>query len=245
MECDAETGSCQLPPEKSLRETPGQTARSLDAVHYIGDPMCSWCWGISPVVTAIAQFCESRDIAFSMTMGGLRAGGGDTWNEKFKGFLENEWKHIGAKTGQPFGFGLLDRPEFNYDTEPACRAIVTVQMLQQRQHLAEGLPLRFFSAVQRKFYVDGHDPKEIGFYRDICDELAVDFAEFSETFSSPSAIQATQQAFAQCRQWGVRSFPTLLIQTGGELRTLANGYVTEEAALQRLIAVFGQPDDTV
>lgn len=234
MKCDPVTGACLLPELDNPADSTAPTARHGWAVHYIGDPMCSWCWGISPTVAAVEAFCEAQGIEFSMTMGGLRAGGGDPWNTAFKDFLRNEWQHIAQTTGQPFGFTLLDAIHFNYDTEPACRAVATVKLLQARNHLPSSIVLKFFSAIQHKFYVEGQNPSVVDFYASICASLTVDFDEFRALFNSPEASQAVQQEFIRSRQWGVRSFPTLLLEHNGEIKPLAAGYVTSEQILSRL-----------
>ncbi len=234
MNCDPVKGVCLLPDqEHSVDSDMTHTGNTL-AVHYIGDPMCSWCWGISPTVSAVEDFCKTKGIDFSMTMGGLRAGGGDSWNEAFKGFLYNEWHHIAQTTGQPFGFTLLEAEYFDYDTEPACRAVATVKLLQTRDQFPISTVLKFFSAIQHKFYVEGQDPKETDFYASICNSLALNFDEFRTVFESPAAQQAVQQDFVRCRQWGVRSFPTLLLEQDGKLEPLAEGFVTTEQVLSRL-----------
>lgn len=235
MKCDPVTGTCLLPDlDKPVDAAAPAAARHGWAVRYIGDPMCSWCWGISPTVEAVEAFCEAEGIEFSITMGGLRAGGGDPWNAAFKDFLRKEWRHIAQTTGQPFGFTLLDAPHFDYDTEPACRAVATVKLLQARNDRPVSTALKFFSAVQRKFYVDGQDPKGVDFYASICASLALDFDEFRAVFDSPEALQAVQQDFVRCRQWGVRSFPTLLLEHDGVIGPLAEGFVTTEQVLSRL-----------
>lgn len=234
MKCDPVTGACLLPDPDDPVDTARPAARHGLAVRYVGDPMCSWCWGISPTVGAVEAFCETEGIEFSITMGGLRAGGGDSWNAAFKDFLRNEWRHIHQTTGQPFGFTLLEAPHFEYDTEPACRAVATVKLLQARNQLPSSIALKFFSAVQRKFYVDGQDPKVADFYASICASLALDFEEFRAMFESPEARQAVQQEFVRCRQWRVRSFPTLLLERDGKTEPLAAGFVTEEQVLSRL-----------
>lgn len=233
MHCDPETGAC-LSPAPETADKPVSMANPGWTVHYIGDPMCSWCWGIAPAVKAVADFCAASGGAFMMTMGGLRAGGGDLWNAEFKAFLRQEWSKIAQTTGQPFGFTLLDAPAFNYDTEPACRAVVTAQLLQARHNLPATTALEFLAALQRKFYVDGQDPGETHFYEDICTHLGLDAAEFREIFASATAKQQTQQHFMRSRQWGVRSFPTLLLEQHGQFIPLAVGYVTVEQLLSRL-----------
>lgn len=234
MKCDPVTGACLLPDQDKPVDAAAPAARTGWAVRYIGDPMCSWCWGISPTVGAIEAFCKAEGIEFSITMGGLRAGGGDPWNAAFKDFLRNEWHHIAQVTGQPFGFTLLETPHFDYDTEPGCRAVATVKLLQARNKLPGTTALKFFSAVQRKFYVEGQDPKVADFYASICTSLALDFDEFRALFESPEARQEVQQEFARCRRWGVRSFPTLLLERNGKIEALAQGFVTAEQVLTRL-----------
>lgn len=231
MQCDLVTGVCALPDAGDDAATDPQSVGAHPTFHYIGDPMCSWCWAISPALEAVAAFCAARDIGFSITVGGLRAGGGDAWNAAFRDFLRKEWQHVAAVSGQPFGFSLLDAPHFDYDTEPACRAVVTAQRLQARGDGPGSAVLPFFAAVQRKFYVDGQDPKIVDFYADICRSLNMDFDAFRRLFASPEAQAATQQAFVRCRQWGVRSFPTLALEREGRLQILANGFVTPEQAI--------------
>lgn len=234
LKCDPVTGACLLPDLDNPAESTAPAPRHSWAVHYIGDPMCSWCWGISPTVGAVEAFCAAEGIGFTITMGGLRAGGGDPWNASFKDFLRIEWQRIARITGQPFGFTLLEAPQFDYDTEPACRAVATVKLLQARNHLPDSTSLKFFTEVQRTFYVEGQDPKVATFYASICAGLALDFDEFRAAFDSPEAQQAVQQEFARARQWGVRSFPTLLLEHKGAMKPLAEGYVTTEQILSRL-----------
>lgn len=234
MKCDPVTGACELPDQDRPDISAAPAPRHGWAVHYIGDPMCSWCWGISPTVGAVETFCAAEGIEFSITMGGLRVGGGEPWNAAFRDFLRNEWRHIAEATGQPFSFALLEMPYFDYDTEPACRAVATVKLLQARNQLPNSTALSFLSAVQHKFYAEGQDPKVAGFYASICADMALDFDEFRSVFDSPAASQAVQQEFVRCRQWGVRSFPTLLLERHGETEPLAVGFVTAEDVLSRL-----------
>lgn len=240
INCDPTTGACQLPPLGDSLPNTQPSAIILTTVHYIGDPMCSWCWGISPAVAEIESYCAENGIGFSVTVGGLRAGGGDPWDDWFRNFLRNEWEHIARVTGQPFGFTLLDRVRFHYDTEPACRAVVAVQQIQKLQSLPTTLPRSFFSSVQQKFYVQGKDPKEPKFYESICQSLQIDYPEFLNRFESAQTRAATHEEFQKCRSWGVASFPTLLLQQGDKLSPLAAGFTTAQAVLATLQLATGK-----
>ncbi|MDO5102285.1 MAG: DsbA family protein [Lautropia sp.] len=250
--CDPDTGTCQVAGSGPSRAPIHHPPRRQLTLHYIGDPMCSWCWGIAPAVDEAASWCLTHGIGFEITVGGLRMGGGQPWNDAFKIFLRREWMRIASVTGQPFGYTLLDAADFHYDTEPACRAIVCVQQMVAT-HTGSGhlqplatdtlLPLHFMAVVQRKFYFEGRDPKQLDFYADICPSLGLDFTRFSALFTSNEAKQATWQAVERCRRWGVEAFPTLLIERDGHLQTLSQGYTTAERIIEALSA-FDHRDES-
>lgn len=232
MNCDAITGVCILDEMSEIEKKGSLKKKGKLLVRYLGDPMCSWCWGISPAINSLASWCDTSGIDFLITMGGLRAGGGDAWNEGFRDFLRNEWQHIASVTGQKFGMTLLESPSFNYDTEPACRAVTTLQLLSEP--VVGVNAMKFFSLVQKKFYVEGKDPKEVEFYEEVCSFFGINWDEFRLVFESENARCAVQAEFMLCRQRGVRSFPTLLIEDDRGLRNLSVGYTTTEKLMKSL-----------
>lgn len=167
-------------------------------------------------------------------MDGLRAGGGDKWNAEFREFLRAEWQHVSNVTGQPFGFKILERDEFEYDTEYACRAVISARVLLGADGLANNKLISFFELTQRKFYVEGEDPKQLGFYVSICRDLNLDFKVFANVFLGMEARNLTDQEFYRARSLGVRSFPTILLQSYRGIEVLATGYVDERDLLARI-----------
>ena len=122
-------------------------AQSKPKLIYFGDPMCSWCWGISPQLFELEYAAAEQGIPFRLVMGGLRPGGGDPWNEQFTGFLRHHWEEVNQKSGQPFNQDLLGTDFFQYDTEPSFRAVVIVRDMHP------ALSHRFYEYVQHHFYV--------------------------------------------------------------------------------------------
>jgi len=216
VQCDPETGLCTIPEyEGALDEV---AWKSGEEIIYVGDPMCSWCWGISPHVNALQRYGREQSIPFTILMGGLRPGGGQEWDGEFKEFLKHHWDQVSQRSGQPFGFDLFDLEEFNYDTEPACRAVVTARTLAPHKSLS------FYELVQHHFYVQSHDPNQVEFYRPICDQLEINFTQFADKFASDDMRSATQKDFGQSRQWGVSGFPTVLYRKDDQLFAIARGY---------------------
>ncbi|QKH38355.1 DsbA family protein [Achromobacter pestifer] len=234
MNCDSEQGACALPLSDDMPARRSGDAQLGWVVHYVGDPMCSWCWGMAPAIERIALFCQAEGVPFKLTVGGLRVGGGDPWDENFKRFLRHEWSHIAKVTGQPFGFDLLDRTYFNYDTEPPCRAVVVAERMASARGLPAMTKLAFFAAVQRKFYVEGQDPAQADYYREPCAHAGLPFGEFRDAFTSAFARHDVAQDFALSRRLGVRGFPSLLLEGPSQVTVLATGAMDVAAILARL-----------
>lgn len=227
MVCDVNTGIC----------APADLAPEADwELIYVGDPMCSACWAIAPTVSELPGWAASQGAKFSVLAGGLRPGGGDAWDEKFRSFLRQHWIEMAEISGQPFELGLLEREQFNYDTEPSARAVVVV-----RQLLGDGDPnaeqlTAFFQDLQHRFYVLNEDPGELEFYREPATKLELDFAEFSRRFQSAEARKATRDEFLLNRSWGVRGFPSFVLRSGDKVEILGSGFLSVEEIASRVAA---------
>ena len=194
----------------------------MNRLIYIADPMCSWCYGFIPELQQLMQHYKN-DLRFSIIMGGLRPGGGTPWNQEMKDFLRHHWEEITEKTKQPFKFGLLEKEVFNYDTEPACRAVVVAR------DMAPEKTFLFFKAVQHAFYFLNNDPNELEFYLPICDKLNIDKKDFENNFYSEEYKKKTKMDFAHSRQLGIRGFPSLVLWTGEEsLKLVTHGFAEFE-----------------
>jgi putative protein-disulfide isomerase len=217
INCDPETGLCAVPEISNVPLVPTDW-KTDEEIIYVGDPMCSWCWGLSPQLNALQRYGQQLGIPFSLVMGGLRPGGGEAWNADFKGFLKHHWEEVTQRSGQPFGYGLFDLEDFNYDTEPACRAVVTARSMAPEKTLS------FYELVQHAFYMQSKDPKQVEFYQPICAQLNLDYTAFAQQFATDEMKYATQQDFAQNRQWGVTGFPAVIYRNKNELSYIAKGY---------------------
>jgi len=220
--CDMITGNCKSSNLEELQTIGQNKLGDKTEIIYIGDPMCSWCWGISPHLISLRDHYRTVDVPLSIVVGGLRPGGGDPWNEEMKNFLRSHWKHVEELSGQPFSYDLMDRAEFNYDTEPACRAVVAARPL-----VGEKL-LEFFEEVQRKFYVGSKDPSQEEFYKSICEKFGVDYEDFLTRFRDEGVRYETRNEFMLNRQWGVQGYPTVVLLHKDELFLIGHGYATFE-----------------
>jgi putative protein-disulfide isomerase len=203
------------------------TSAKKSKLMYFGDPMCSWCWGLTHhLEKTIAHFEDPLD--FEIIMGGLRVGDGEAWNDQMKQFLKGHWQHVSEASGQEFNYGLFKKESFNYDTEPVCRAVSIVK------HIEKSKVLCFYRNVQHGFYVENKDPNELKFYESICNKLNVDFSRFSELFNSEAGKILVNTDFQKTQEYGVTGFPTLALQTNNRLVSIVQGYSTFEGMKERI-----------
>ncbi len=184
---------------------------------FFGDPMCSWCWGFSPVLDAIGEHFGDR-APVSLVVGGLRPGTSEVMSDHMSASIRHHWEDVGRTTGQPFSFQFFDREGFVYDTEPACRAAVTVRTMKPQAALA------YFEALHRAFYVDNEDITKPGPLAERAWHFGIEPKAFADAFNSVDMIDQTVNDFRYARSLGITGFPALVAKDEGGLATLAVGY---------------------
>jgi len=207
----------------------GEPARQIV---YIADPMCSWCWGFSPVIAAIAERAAGR-AALTLVMGGLRPGSTKPMSPAFKADVRHHWEAVAEASGQPFGFDFFERDGFVYDTEPPCRAVVTVRELKPEAAFA------FLAAVQRAFYADNRDVTDAAVLGDLARAAGVDGDAFAAAFASDAMAHRTRDDFHFARALGIDGFPAVVVRDGrgdGLLTLGFRPFDALEAALEAWLA---------
>jgi putative protein-disulfide isomerase len=188
---------------------------------YFADPMCSWCWGFSPVITRIKETFGDQ-INISLNMGGLRPGTTEPMTHALRDEILHHWHDVHRLTGQPFRFENAMPEGFIYDTEPPSRAALSFAKLQPENTLA------YFSAIQSAFYTEGLDVTQEKILTELTQQYSVDTQAFQTLFASNELRALTGEHFKRSRQAGVQGFPTLIWQQEEVIETLSRGYLSWE-----------------
>jgi putative protein-disulfide isomerase len=184
---------------------------------YVMDPMCSWCWGFAPVVEALAGQARQAGVAMHLVAGGLRRES-QVLDQRGRDRIHTHWQAVHETTGQPFDLqgGLPDN--LIYDTEPACRALVTARSL------ASDCATRLLGLIQQAFYVKRQDVTRPKLLVELAEQAGLDRRAFAEGFDSQELRAATEADFAWAENLGIAGFPTLLAERDGQYALLTNGY---------------------
>lgn len=184
---------------------------------FFGDPMCSWCWGFAPELAQLAARAETR-AQFHVVMGGLRPGTQETWDEAMRSYIRHHWQDVAAKTGQPFDYARFEDTEFIYDTEPGCRAVITVR------DIAADRALAYYETLQLGFYANNKDITNTETLADIAASMGIDRDQFCTQFSNQDMRAKVAFDFRRTQAFGVQGFPSVLCAEDGQYAFLALGY---------------------
>lgn len=198
---------------------------------YVVDPMCSWCWGFSPVWEKIRKQYETQ-ASFQLMLGGLRPGNTERFDESRRAYILQHWHAVHERTGQPFNFDFRMGPTFTYDTEPASRATVVTRQL------VPGKEWDFLRSVQEAFYVQNADITKTEILEEIAMTLGMETLQFRQVFHDSQTKQFVWDEFDQARQLGVDGFPTLLGRHGQSVSTLMHGYRDFETLVSSIDKFF-------
>jgi putative protein-disulfide isomerase len=164
-------------------------------------------------------------------MGGLRPFNTQKMSVEFKEMLRGHWRHVATASGLPFSEAIFDRDDFVYDTEPACRAVVTARNMD----VEKAYP--YMKAVQLAFYRDGRDVTSGDVLADIAAESGYERDTFRMNFDSEPMREETKGDFAATQSLGVSGFPTLGVGYGSQLFLVTSGYATDDVLEYRIAEI--------
>ena len=167
--------------------------------------MCSWCWGFAPVIDEL-QSTLGDEYRFSLVLGGLRTKGEMSWNEMSKGYLKGHWRQVSQRTGQMFSDRLFEKESFEYDTYPACKAVITVRELFGMQSA-----FAYLHTIQEAFYTRAEDITNINVLCDLLQAVDLNSTTFRDFFESDRAELLMEHDFAKARSMGANAFPSVVV----------------------------------
>ncbi|HUL81493.1 MAG TPA: DsbA family protein [Gammaproteobacteria bacterium] len=193
-------------------------------LHYIYDPLCGWCYGAEPLVTAAAT---SPSVALELHAGAL-------WPEptrlpeSTRLYIRQADQRIAAMSGQRFGpdyhNGLLLDPTMVLESRPPTAAVLAAQMLDP----AKALPM--LRAIQHAHYEQGLRVVEHDVLCDLAVEIGLDRAEFDAALKRvplEEHIDATHRLMSHV---GAQGFPTFVLQVGDDLHPVPHGRFSSQPA---------------
>ncbi|MCB2407387.1 DsbA family protein [Hymenobacter lucidus] len=212
----------------------------LPELLYIFDPLCGWCYGMSPVVERVQNEFAGR-MTVSVLSGGMVTG-------QQVGPIRDDWEYISGAMGQiekvadvEFGaaFRELGREgSYIQDSEPPCQALTVFRQIDPYNQTAS-----FAHALQQAYFLKGQNLNDPETYEVLAADFGLNVAEFKRRLALPETAQATRHEFAAVAKIGVQGFPTTILRVGNQGYLIARGFMPYDAFAESLEKALQQASE--
>jgi putative protein-disulfide isomerase len=194
-------------------------------LHYIHDPMCSWCWGYKPTITQLEQQLP-HSIAFNYVAGGLAPDSTEPMSLEMKTKLQAIWRTIENQLGTEFNHDFWTDCEPVRTTYPACRAVIAAGLQNQYRDMLE--------AIQKAYYLRAMLPHSMETHLQLAAEIGLDVKQFENDLESKLVQDEFAAQLQFCDDINVHSYPTLMLEVDGSFYPVVQDYLSAEKSLKSI-----------
>lgn len=192
---------------------------------YIFDPLCGWCFGMSPTITALhAEWGSTVD--FDVISGGMVLGDREGPIRNFAHIIQGSRARLEETTGVRFGDAFWTKLEQGDMRMSSLKPSIALAVSRD---LAPGQAVEFAAALQQSIYVDGLEPDETEQYRPLAEQFGLDADEFIKRMEFPHYEMVANKDFAQSAKWGIQGFPSVVLFHQDQGYLIARGYLPFDA----------------
>lgn len=208
-----------------MSESPSMT------LYYVHDPMCSWCWGFTPVWNQIRQQLPEQ-IDLISWVGGLAPDSDEPMAQSMRDNLQSTWKRISnVIPGTQFNFDFWTQNSPRRSTYPACRAVIVARQMADKE-------AEMTYAIQQAYYLQAKNPSDLETLSIAAEQIGLDVDQFRQHMFSTELMQNFESELHNVRDIGVNSFPSLVLELGTSRFNIPINYTSAEVVLndiQRLL----------
>ncbi len=187
-------------------------------LHYIFDPLCGWCYAVSPLLANLNTQCGNNlELVFHP---GLLFAEPLEIEQSYREHIISADLRIAALAGAEFGAPYINRvrnlPVLRYHSTLPAAAVIAANTLNSQ------LGLRMLEAIQQSHYLLGEDVSDIAVLKKHGQLLELDSDTYAQALDN---IQQSLPSMAiEARNFmhsvGGNGFPTLVLEHNGEYQKL-------------------------
>lgn len=178
-------------------------------LHYVHDPLCGWCYAVSPMVATVAE----AGVRIVLHGGGLFATPTSPVPDK-SGYIREHDGRIAALTAVAFGpaylRGLLSDATTVFWSRPTVAAVLAAGAMES------GGDLRMLGAIQRAHYVDGRRVVETPVLSQAAETIGLSKRAFLDALHDAPVDDHIASTRRWMRQLSLRAFPSFVLERDGD-----------------------------
>jgi putative protein-disulfide isomerase len=197
---------------------------------YVHDPMCSWCWGFSDVYQQLVeQLPEEVDVL--RLLGGLAPDSDVPMPESMQAMLQQAWQRIETMIpDKQFNFDFWNQCVPRRSTYPACRAVIAAR------EQGDQYDVIMTQAIQQAYYQQARNPSDDATLIELAGEIGLDQQRFASQLLDTKTHQQLLDEINTARSIGIDSFPSLVLEHGGQYYPVLSNYTNVDHILNQINA---------
>jgi putative protein-disulfide isomerase len=193
-------------------------------LHYFYDPLCSWCYGFSPVIKAFQEKYKS-EMDFEIISGGMVKGESERPIGELAHFLKDAHKRIEDTSGVKFGPRFIDLMEEGTTVFSSIPGAVALSVFKS---FDEEKAISYASDIQYAIYYDGIDPNNEEAYAQLASKYEISVDEFLSRMGQDAYRKDAYDDFSVAQQFGIKGYPSTVLFAKDEYFLLNRGFTKLE-----------------
>ena len=199
-------------------------------LHYLHDPMCSWCWGFKPTWNIVTKQLKGKIQIISL-LGGLAPDSDEDMPLQIRDYVQSNWRRIEEKIpGTKFNYDFWTKCKPRRSTYPACRAVISARVQNPDCETS------IISAIQKCYYLDSQNPSNEDVLVRLARELGLDAEKFRFDLKSEKVSATLLTEISLAKSLEMQRMPSLSLQTGRELKAISIDYLDPNYIVEQIIS---------
>ncbi len=199
-------------------------------LHYLHDPMCSWCWGFKPTWNIVTKQLKGKIQIISL-LGGLAPDSDEDMPLQIRDYVQSNWRRIEEKIpGTKFNYDFWNKCKPRRSTYPACRAVISARIQSPE------FEVPMISAIQKCYYLDAQNPSDELVLVTLAEELGLDANKFLLDLRSEKVSKMLLAEISLAKTKGMSRMPSLSLQNGGELKAITIDFLDPDYIIAQIIS---------
>jgi putative protein-disulfide isomerase len=203
----------------------------MPVVVYGNDPLCGWCFAIGPEIGSAKESLTGL-VDWQISCGGLVTGQRVRSIALDAQYLRSGFAQVKAVCGrepsEAYWENVVNKGTWVSNSEPVCRAIFSVQRYIEATRSAESaalLAIDFSRSLSDVLYMGGKLPDDPQTIEQLSSAVGLDGKAIVQFWSSEEAKKLTQRQFSHASEFGIKSYPSLLIRHRDSVFPIGTGFM--------------------
>jgi len=201
-------------------------------LHYVYDPMCSWCWGFKKTWLQLSEALADDGVQIKYHLGGLAPDSDQIMPMELQQTLQGIWRTIHAKLGTEFNFDFWTECKPQRSTYPACRACLIAREEDKEQEM--------LLAIQQAYYLQAKNPSLSSTLIELAEQVGLDGEHFTTQLTSQEINAKLMEEISVSRAMPIQGFPSLVLTIGGGVFPIAINYDNWQDSYLKITQLISQ-----